>query len=267
MKDFLIICALLVGAQASDPIFSYIHGGGDECESSFIYSYNLTSLNDDVRVKFSVDVLVRSEEGHSNSLLFFFKNYQLQTYENPKHSNGEREISTFPARVTYDDSGRIAKVEFNPEETDASFHLKRGIIHTLQLDWKEVQAKMASSSHDEFESTLIKPKEYKVITHVHQEADKPQQFCVHVNRDANYMKSGDSEKAKESKKSWLYHFDLEKAKNFEHLTINIDDHFPEKSNILIKSGFVFQGCNAKEGEWDASNLQEFDRPFPTHNNI
>lgn len=253
---------------ATEPIFSYIHGGGDTCETSYSYNYDLTHLNKSIRVKFSVDVFARTDADHPSALLFFFKNYQIAEYENSREPDaGNRDLSAFPVRVTYDESGKIAKIETSPQESDSSYHLKKGVVRTLQLDWAAVKLALDGTGPETFD-TQIKSKtiECKVSTHIHRAADNTNDFCVHSTRKHTDCNSKfiptDYEKFKDSKKEWKYHFNTAKAVNFEHLKIRIEDYFKPDENMLISSGFEFKGCNEKLDTWDSSDLQEIHRPLP-----
>lgn len=65
----------------------------------------------------------------------------------------------------------------------------------------------------------------------------------------------DYEKFGDSKKVWKYHFDTRKSKNLQRVDIEIEDYFKPQENILIKSGFGFEGCEAGE------ELQDIHRVF------
>lgn len=252
-------------AEEADLIsFEYLHGGGSECQTKYEYNYNLTHLNKPTRVSYSVDLTVRRDQSHSDALLYFFDN--LQYSENTNQKDGEKgTLGNFPVRVSYDTVGKIQKIETNPKESDFSYHIKKGIISTLQLPWQNIQNALHDKGPLEFDKNITAKSSTCKINHlVHKMNDH--EFCVTATRkigdcdNARYFQT-DYEKFQDSKKVWKYHFDTLQSKSLHHVDIDIEDYFKPEENILINSGFKYKGCENLDGEWDDKELEDIYRQF------
>lgn len=249
--------------SSDDPPYIYIHGGGDECDTNFSYKYNLTTANAQTNVLFTINIIVREDKDVSNALLFYFKDYVISDYLNPDESEPSRELSDYPVRVIYKDNGLVEKLQFNDLETDASYHLKTGIIRTMQMDWTQVQAGLKTDGVKEFQAAIPGRKgECQAKTEVKVDSDK--EFCVNMERkfaDCTHTMPNTYEKFKESTKKWHFHFDKDHAKNFHHAKIEVEDFYRADDTIYIKSGFKFEGCQKYEGQINANDLTDVEREF------
>lgn len=264
MKSLVFLVAfLLVPYVTCDPAYIYLHGGGDDCDTFYSYQYNLSTTSFETEVKFSVNLILRSDKELANALLFYFKDYTISEYANKNEEEPNRSISDYPVRAIFNGNGLIEKLQFDDRESDGSYHLKTGIIRTLQLDWTQIQAGVKSDAAKEFEVKIPGRKgECKAITtlKVRSELD----FCVNVARkisDCTHTPPNSYEKFKDSTKKWHFHFDGSHVKNFHHAKVEIEDFYRENNTILIKSGFKFEGCHKYEGEFNTSELKDVERDF------
>lgn len=271
MKLLLITAGLLAASHlgtanpvsSDDASYVYIHSGGADCDSTYRYEYNLTSSSKPTIVKFSIDLVARKDPEIPNALLFWFKDYAISEYSNagPEPSN---EVSQYPVRVVYRANGVIEKIEYDDRETDASYHLKNGILRTLQLPWTNIQTAAREDGEKEFSAQLPRSKgSCQAQTKV--EVRSAVDFCVAITRKLGDCTGGPKgipyEKFQESTKEWHYHFSPE-AKNFHHAKINIENFISAEETISIKSGFAYEGCNKFEGaDWNTSELKEIIREF------
>lgn len=242
-----------------------MHGSKGDCQTKYEYHYNLTHLDKPTRVFYTVDLFVRVDGSHPNALLMFFDHLNITEHTSRKE-NEDQSLSNFPVRASYDSMGLLTKIETNPHESDFSYHIKKGIISTLQLPWTQIQDALHDKGPLEFATNITAKSSTCKINHlVHKMNDH--EVCVTATRKVNdcdnakYFQLDTYEKAKESKKVWKYHFDTEKTQNLHHVDIDIEDYFKPDENILINSGFKFKGCETLNGEWDDSNLQDIYRKF------
>jgi len=265
---FAIISLSFGVAFADDKPFAYIHGSGDTCESSFVYEYILKSSTNDTNVKFTVNMFVRTETDHPNSLLFFFENYNVLENATPmEHPSRNTAVTAHPVRVTYDARGLITKVEFNSAESDNSYFLKKGIVSTMQLDWAAVQASLAKNSvaPDEFDTTITSNSvECKITTHIHRAADTSGVFIVHSARtpQACISNQNGENKNRQGQKHWRYHFDLNKTKNFENLFISIETPYKEDGTLNHTIELNWKGCGEIQTRQWTADWEELKKPIP-----
>uniref|UniRef100_A0A336LY63 CSON005618 protein n=1 Tax=Culicoides sonorensis TaxID=179676 RepID=A0A336LY63_CULSO len=257
----------LTFAEQNYKNYGYIHDAtAVDCQTKYEYTYNLTHLNKPTRVTYSVELFVRQDKTYPDALLFYFNN--LVITENTNHKEGDTNygiLSNFPVRVSYHTDGKLNKIETNAGESDFSYHIKKGIISTLQLPWQNVQDALHDKGPFEFDINITaKSSTCKINHQVHKINDN--EFGVTATRritdcdNTQYFQS-DYQKFKESKKVWKYHFDTVTTKNLHHVDIDIEDYFKMDENILIKSKFMYKGCKAIDGEWDDKNLENIYRKF------
>lgn len=224
----------------------------------------MTHLNKPTRVTYSVDLFVRRDPSHEDALLFLFDNLVISENTNQKDDN-KGTLVNFPVRVSYNTIGTIHKIETNPKETDFSYHLKKGLISTIQLPWQDIRNALHDKGPLEFDTNITAKSSTCKINHlVHKVTEN--EFTVTATRkisgcdNSRYFKS-DYEKFRDSKKVWTYHFDTLQAKNFQRLDIDIENYFKPEENILINSGFTFGGCEVIDGVWDDTELEDIFRQF------
>lgn len=201
-------------------------------------------------------MLVRSDQEHSNALLFHFENYD----------NATKHLTHHPVRVYFDDTGKVVKTDVHVNDSDSSVSTKKAVIFTTQLDWKQVTNALDKKGPLEFKSLVKgKTKECNIEYSVKQE-DAKSTFEVVAQRnvtECTKCKSShdDYEKYKESTKVWKFTFNKTKTSNFQSLSVDIVDYFAPDRVVTIESGFMFTGCEKYEEKWDTNDLIEDNRAY------
>lgn len=188
----------------------------------------------------------------------------MAEYENDIDPFINRTITSYPVRVIFKDNGLIEKIQYDNRESNSSYHLKTGIIRTMQLDWAQIQKAVNANGPKEF-VTLLAGREGTCNVKTDVKIDSSDDFCVNLERQirdcAPLPDYNKYEKFPDSTKKWHFHFDNGHAANFHHAKIEIEDFFAPDATINIKTGFKFEECVPFREELDASALTDVVRLF------